>query len=226
MKLIYHGKTKDVYLLEDGKVQLRFKDDMTGKDGVFDPGENQVGLTVAGMGELNLRVSEHFFRLLEAQGIPTHYVSSDPEQATMVVQNCAPFGQGLEVIHRNYAVGSFLRRYGLYAQEMQPLDDYVEFTLKDDERQDPLITEDGLVQLGLLTRDEYRVLYDLTVRIAQLLTQTLADLGLTLIDIKFEYGRTPEGEIVLMDELSAGNMRVYREGEKLGPEAISQAVLG
>jgi len=225
MNLIYKGKTKDVYDHGDGTVLLKFKDDMTGKDGVFDPGENQVGLTVAGMGRQNLLLTDFFYKLLEKHGIRTHFISSDIDRAEMVVRACRPFGYGLEVIYRNYAVGSFLRRYGLYATEMMPLPDYVEFTIKDDKRQDPLITQDALIVLGILTADEYLILVDQTRKIARLLTSFMKEKGLDLIDIKFEFGKTRDGEIVLMDEISSGSMRVYQNGKKLEPEQVSKIIL-
>ena len=80
MKKIYEGKTKDVYSLDNGNVMLKFKDDCTGKDGVFDPGENAVGLTIEGIGKANLETSIHYFELLKAAGIKTHYVSADIEK--------------------------------------------------------------------------------------------------------------------------------------------------
>lgn len=225
MKQIYTGKTKDVFELENGNFLLKFKDDVTGKDGVFDPGENQVGLSIEGMGVTNLKVTNMFFDKLEALEILTHRVNSNIQEVTMEVKNCGPFGKGLEVIYRNFAVGSFIKRYGKYATEMMPLKDYVEFTLKDDERQDPLITKDGLIQLGILTSEEYEKLVELTVKIANMTTQILKEKGLQLIDIKFEYGKTKDGQIVLMDEMSAGNMRVYKDGLKLDPQEISKLIL-
>ncbi len=86
MERIYQGKTKDVYAKEDGNIRLFFKDDMTGKDGVFDPGENQVGLTVDGSGRSGLAVSQYFFEHLEANGIATHYLAADLDEKTMDVK--------------------------------------------------------------------------------------------------------------------------------------------
>ncbi len=225
MKLIYKGKTKDVFELENGNVLLKFKDDVTGKDGVFDPGENQIGLTIEGIGNVNQRVSSYFFDELAKKGIKTHFVRSDIDNGEMEVLKCSPFGKGIEVIFRNYAVGSFIRRYGLYAEDMLPLDNYVEITLKDDERKDPLITEDALVQLKILTHEEYQSLKEQTIKISNIITDLLKDKGLDMIDIKLEYGRTAEGEVVLIDEISSGNMRVYKDGNKMDPEDLSQIIL-
>lgn len=225
MKLLYKGKTKDVYEVNSAEVQLRFKDDMTGLDGVFDPGANEIGLSVEGMGKTNLAVTDLFLNLLENAGVSTHFISSDFENGTMNVKKCRPFGKGLEIIERKYAVGSFLRRYGLYAEEMMPLDDYVEITLKDDHRQDPLITKDALLALKILKEKQYEFLIAQTIKITDLIEEYLAERGLQLIDIKLEYGMDKTENIVLMDEISAGNMRVYRAGEKLEPEELSKIIL-
>ena len=83
-KLIYTGKTKNVYALPNGNCLLKFKDDCTGKDGVFDPGENAVGLTIEGVGDVNLRMSIYFFEKINAAGIRTHYVSANLDDTTMV----------------------------------------------------------------------------------------------------------------------------------------------
>ena len=110
MELVYTGKTKNVYALENGNYLLKFKDDCTGKDGVFDPGENAVGLTIDGVGDVNLRMSVYFFEKINAAGIRTHYVGADLGETTMEVLPAKVFGKGLEVICRRRAVGSFLRR--------------------------------------------------------------------------------------------------------------------
>lgn len=225
MKPLYVGKTKDVYSINDHEVLLKFKDDMTGKDGVFDPGSNEVGLSIDGMGRLNLRVTNFFMDQLAQAGILTHVVSTDLEKGEMVVKKCQPFGKGLEVIFRHFAVGSFVRRYGLYAKDMMPLDNYVEMTLKDDKRQDPLITKEALVMLGLMSDSEYDYLVVQTKRIATIITNILAKKNLELIDIKLEFGKTSDGQIVLIDELSSGNMRVYQEGHKIDPIDLSNLIL-
>ena len=148
MELIYKGKTKDVFQLENGNVLLKFKDDCTGKDGVFDPGENAVGLTIDGVGDVNLRMSIYFFEKVNAAGIKTHYVSADVENATMEVLPATVFGHGLEVICRLVATGSFIRRYGEYIKDGTVLEGgYVECTFKNDEKGDPLVTSEGLAAL-------------------------------------------------------------------------------
>ena len=90
LKLVYTGKTKNVYALDNGNFLLKFKDDCTGKDGVFDPGENSVGLTIEGVGDVNLRMSIYFFEKINAAGIYTHYVSANLEDTTMEVRLPSP----------------------------------------------------------------------------------------------------------------------------------------
>ena len=111
MKEIYRGKTKDVFDLENGQYLLKFKDDVTGTDGVFDPGANTVGLTMEGAGEAGLKLTKFFFEKINAAGIATHYVNADIANRTMTVLPASVFGEGVEVICRYRAVGSFLRRY-------------------------------------------------------------------------------------------------------------------
>lgn len=221
MKTIYTGKTKNLLEDEQGNIHMFFKDDVTGKDGVFDPGANHVGLSIDGSGLANLIVTIHFFELLKEKGIKTHYVKSNIDEKTMQVEKAKVFGKGLEVILRYRAVGSFLRRYGDYVEEGAPLDHFVEFTLKDDDREDPPITKDGLVMLGIMTADEYEQIVALEKKIGDVVKEDLASKGLDLYDIKFEFGKlVSTGEVVLIDEIAGGNMRVYKDGEYVSPLEI------
>ncbi|HIZ56674.1 MAG TPA: phosphoribosylaminoimidazolesuccinocarboxamide synthase [Firmicutes bacterium] len=216
MDKVYQGKTKDVFALEDGNYLLKFKDDVTGENGVFDPGANTVGLSIEGMGKANLKMSVFFFEILKKAGIQTHYISANLDDATMVVIPAKPFGKGLEVICRYRAVGSFIRRYGAYVAEGTPLDAYVETTLKDDGRGDPLITPDGLAALDIMNTAQYDSMKEMTQKIAGIVRDTLAAKGLELYDIKFEFGFS-NGEVILIDEIAAGNMRVYKDGKIVDP---------
>ena len=225
MKLTYTGKTKDVYMLDNGHALLQFKDDVTGENGVFDPGANTVGLSIDGMGKLNLAMSKYYFELLGEKSVKTHYVSCDADKGTMEVLSASPFGKGLEVICRLRAVGSFIRRYGAYVEAGTPLPAYVEMTLKDDERGDPLITQEGLQVLGVMTRQQYEDAADMTRRITRIIAEDLASRGLELYDIKLEFGFAG-GQVILMDEIASGNMRVYENGQVLDPIALTRRVLG
>jgi len=226
MKHVYTGKTKDVFELEDGNYLLKFKDDVTGEDGVFDPGANSVGLSIEGAGMAGLTLTQFFFEKLKERNIPTHYIDADIEKQEMKVAPATVFGNGLEVICRFRAVGSFLRRYGAYVEEGQPLDAFVEVTIKDDERQDPPISKDALDMLGILTTDEYEVLKSLTKDISFVVREELGKKGMELYDIKLEFGRNKANEIILIDEISGGNMRVYKDGKYILPLDLEQLLLG
>ena len=221
-KLVYVGKTKNVYALDNGNYLLEFKDDCTGKDGVFDPGENSVGLTIEGVGDVNLRMSMYFFEKINAAGIKTHYVSADLAKTTMEVLPAKVFGKGLEVICRHKAVGSFFRRYGQYIEEGADLPAYVETTFKNDELGDPLVTKDALVILGVMTEEQYEAIKEMTQKITQIVADDLKEKGLVLYDIKFEYGYDAEGKVMLIDEIASGNMRVYKDGKYIDPMTLSE----
>ncbi len=213
MKRVYTGKTKDVFALENGNYLLKFKDDCTGKDGVFDPGENAVGLTIDGVGDVNLRMSIYFFEKINAAGIKTHFVNADLKNTTMEVLPAKVFGQGLEVICRHKAVGSFIRRYGQYIESGADLPAYVEMTFKNDELGDPLVTKDALVALGVMSDKQYEDIKEMTQKITQIVADDLKEKGLVLYDIKFEFGYDADGNVMLIDEVASGNMRVYKDGE-------------
>lgn len=226
MTLKYKGKTKDVYALTDNKVLLKFKDDVTGEDGVFDPGANTVGLSIEGVGKSGLRMTQFFFEELEKRGIKTHYISADLEDVSMIVKEAENFGKGLEVICRFRAVGSFLRRYGAYVQEGTPLNALVEITIKDDERGDPTISKDALAMLQILSEQEYEILKHQTVEICTIIKEELGKKNLELYDIKLEFGRDKStNEIILIDEISGGNMRVYKNGNYISPLELEKEFL-
>lgn len=222
MKLVYTGKTKNVFALDNGNYMLKFKDDCTGKDGVFDPGENSVGLTIDGVGDVNLRMSIYFFEKVNAAGIKTHYVSADLANTTMEVLPAKPFGKGLEVICRHKAVGSFIRRYGDYIEAGADLPAYVETTFKNDEKGDPLVTKDALVALGVMSDKQYDDIKLMTQNITKIVADDLLEKGLVLYDIKFEFGYDKDGEVMLIDEIASGNMRVYKNGEYIDPMTLSE----
>ena len=221
-KLVYTGKTKNVFELDNGNYLLKFKDDVTGKDGVFDPGMNQVGLTIEGVGDVNLRMTTYYFEKINAAGIRTHFISSDLENTTMEVKPAKVFGNGLEVICRHKAVGSFFRRYGEYIEEGADLPAYVETTFKNDEKEDPLVTKDGLIVLGIMTDEQYEDIKKMTQEITQIVADDMLEKGLVLYDIKFEFGYDKDGKVMLIDEIASGNMRVYKDGEYIEPLKLSE----
>jgi len=225
MKKVYEGKTKDVYQLDNGNVMLKFKDDCTGKDGVFDPGENSVGLTIEGIGRANLETSVYYFELLKAAGVKTHYVSANLDECTMEVLPGKVFGKGLEVICRLVATGSFIRRYGAYIADGTKLEGgYVECTFKDDAKGDPLVTSEGLEALGVMSQDMFNSMKEQTLKITKVVADDLAKKGMELWDIKFEFGYNND-EVILIDEIASGNMRVYKDGKIVDPMDLTKLIL-
>ena len=215
MELVKVGKTKDVYKLSDGNYLLKFKDTVTGHpSGESDPGGNSVVGSVAGVGSGALKMTVYYFELLKKRNIPTHYVSADLSKNEMVVRPAQVFGSGLEFVVRYKAVGSFVRRFGLYCKEGDELPKVFEVTLKDDAHDDPPATGEILAALELLTPAQYDKVHGETIKICDIVKDDLEGRGLELIDIKVEFGLV-DGQIALIDEISPGNMRVYKDGKKL-----------
>lgn len=224
MQHVYEGKTKSVFKRDDGLYVLVLKDDVTGENGQIDPGANNIMGQLPGMGKASLKMSRYYFELLKQQGIKTHYVDSNIDENTMLVKPADTFGSGLEVICRFVAWGSFVRRYGKYCEAGKPLDALVEITLKDDDRGDPLITEEALDQLGILSPEEYKNLKESARKIAAIIRADLKSWQLELYDIKFEFGRA-DGEIILIDDISGGNMRVFdQNGKQVDPLELSALI--
>jgi len=237
LKKIYDGKTKDVYRHSDGKILLKSKDDVTGwiiteADGstriVEDPGANSVVGRVEGLGLKNIKSSAYYFDLFEKAGIATHYIGSDFENATMLVRDADQIGCGLECIVRYFAMGSILRAYPAYLTKGRPLHDFFEITTKDDAAGDPRISRDLLASPDFgapMTDAQYEECRQLCLKAAELIRDDLASIGYTLIDIKFEIGRI-DGHTRIIDEVSAGIMRVYKgdisvDDNKLSEEELS-----
>lgn len=233
-QIIYSGKTKDLYALPNGNVLLVFKDDVTGADGVIDPGANTVIGQVAGKGRKSLEMTNYFFKLLQTANIPTHLVALDLDAATMEVRRAEPLGKdidgvgGLEFVCRTRPWGSFLRRYHRYIEspELSSLDHLVEITVKDDERGDPLINDDTIVALDLVSATNLELAKDITRRVSRLVEENLKTKDLTLIDMKIEIGLVDD-EVVVIDEISADAMRVMdKHGKVLEHETIYQKLIG
>jgi len=226
VRLLQDGKTKSVLEKDDGTLVLKFKDDVTGADGKIDPGANAVVGQVEGKGNASLRLSHYFFTRLQEEGIPSHFLAADPAENTMTVKRAELFGRGLEFICRLQAYGSFLRRYGAYAREFQELDYLVEITIKDDERGDPLINDDTILALEIMTAEQLETAKDLTRRLTRLVEEELAAKDLKLIDIKFEFGLV-DGAVAVIDEISGDNMRVMdKEGKLLDQKELCGAFFG
>lgn len=230
---IYSGKTKDLYALPGGNVLLVFKDDVTGENGIIDPGANTVIGQVEGKGRKSLAMTDYFFRRLNAANIPTHLVQLDLEKGTMEVRRAEPLGKdisgkgGLEFVCRTRPWGSFVRRYQQYIRDAERKLDYlVEITVKDDERSDPLINDDTIVALGLASPAQLEQAKDITRRVCRIVEADLNEKGLTLIDMKIETGLV-DGEVVVIDEISADAMRVMdKEGKVLDHGTVYEKLIG
>ncbi|NLJ87153.1 MAG: phosphoribosylaminoimidazolesuccinocarboxamide synthase [Firmicutes bacterium] len=223
MRRIYVGKTKDVFALDDGNTMLLFKDTVTGTEGRIDSGANEIIGEMEGKGGASLRLTVYFFELLHKEGIPTHYVGMGPKENSIIVQSARSYG--LEVICREKAWGSFVRRYGKHVTQGKPLPSLVEFTLKDDERGDPLIVPEALVALGIVGQDEVEYMMDMAKQITAMIKRHLARRDLELIDIKYEFGEV-NGRPLLIDEISGDSMRVVKDGRVLLQNELAQAIFG
>lgn len=221
MKLIHRGKTKDIYEAGDGLAVLYFKDDVTGTEAGIDPGADSVIGQLEGKGIAALRMSRYFFDLLTRKGLPNHYISCDEAQRTMTVRKAQWLG--LEFICRYKAAGSFVRRYGKWVKEGKPLAGLVEITVKDDERGDPLINDEGIAALEILSADQVSKAKNIVRQAAGLVKEELSRLGLELIDLKFELGLV-DGELMIIDDVSGDNMRVFKDGKPTDSLELSRLV--
>ncbi|MCL1804027.1 MAG: phosphoribosylaminoimidazolesuccinocarboxamide synthase [Eubacteriaceae bacterium] len=206
MELMYDGKTKQVLRDESsGDYYLFFKDSATGEDGVFDPGYNTVGGSVAGKGQAGIAISKHFFEVMQANGLPTHYLGADIKACLMKVRQVDV--PKLEFVLRYYTAGSMCRRFSL--EPGIPFDPpYLEVTLKDDEQGDPLISERICLMKGLLEPGQYDECLDLLVKAGAILRGELQAMGLELIDFKLEFGFGSDGELYIADEITPDIWRV------------------
>jgi phosphoribosylaminoimidazole-succinocarboxamide synthase len=211
LKLIYEGKAKYVYALNDELLLMVFKDDVTAFDG-------KVKATVIGKGILAARLTAFFFRLLEEQGIRTHFIDYDGCRGIVVKRaNIIP----LEVIVRNYAYGSLFRRMPSY-KLLQKLDPpLTEFHYKDDVLGDPLVLEEDILRTGILSREELEYIKQLSLKINSILLEFFESRNLRFVDMKLEFGKVRSGEIVLCDEISGDTFRVLDpSGEHLDKEVF------
>jgi len=220
MDTIYVGKTKDVLVdVTTGERYLLFKDSATGENGVFDPGSNTVGGSVEGKGKVGLEVTAYFFELMEKNGVQTHYLGADLAKGLMKVK--AVTVPKLEFVLRYFTAGSMCRRFTL--ESGIPFDPpYTEVTLKDDAQGDPLISERLCLMKGLLVPGQYDAALDLLVKVGDVLRAELAELGLTLIDFKVEFGFDADGNICVADEITPDIWRVKDENGVI-PDQITCA---
>lgn len=247
-KLVYRGKSKDVYEIAGGKYagkyRMVFTDRATGyiENGkpVFDPGRDIVVGEIPGKGAVACRFATYFFRLLKDRGIASHFIDS-PAENEMIVEPALPIGMeeaapeyagsaplaNLEFTWRNNAQGSFWRRYS-FVKPCGKLNCLIEAWTKGES--DTLITFESLEDTGVLARSEIAQVRALVKEVAEVVTADMASRELHVIDGKFELGRLRDGDgrIVIIDEISPDVLRVCRgyspdeSGDcKIHPECIS-----
>ena len=217
------GKTKDLIANNGGTCTFLFKDDACGEDGVFNPGANEVGLKIDGMGRASLLLSQHFFSILKENGVPSHFISADVEKGSMDCQylNILP----VEFIWRSKAWGSFCKMYGV--EQGLILNGLIEATLKDDALGDPRINRDACIALGKLTAEQYEQCEQSTRRIGEILYRELAKYDYELIDFKVEFGTDSKGLVLLADEISGGIWRILgKDGKSVDPIETAKKICG
>ena len=198
-ELLYEGKAKKVYKTDDENLYIvDYKDDATAFNGLK---KGQI----AGKGVVNNKMSNFLMTVMEKKGIPTHFVKELSDRETLVKKvSIVP----LEVIVRNIAAGSFSKRLGV--EEGTPLKTTVlEFCYKDDALGDPLINDYHAMALGLATREELDTIADMTFKVNEILIEYFKTINIELVDFKIEFGRTPDGQIILADEISPDTCRLW-----------------
>jgi len=214
MKLLYRGKAKDVYELDEDRVVIEFRDDLTAGDGKKREERE-------GKGNLNAQISSRFMELLKKNGIPSHYLGF--EEPNRHVAKKVEIVR-VEVICRNIATGSLLKRYPFReGQELSP--PIVEFGLKSDEYHDPMLNRDIALALGVVnSEEEMEKMRKITLEVNRILRDFLEGKGILLVDFKLEFGYTREGELVLADEVSPDTCRFWDAGsrEKMDKDRFRQ----
>ncbi len=215
---LYEGKAKKVYATDDpALVIVSYKDDATALDGL------KKG-TIVGKGVVNNRMSDFLFGLLEKNGVPTHFVRELNDREALVKKvSIVP----LEVIIRNISAGSFAKRYGV-EEGIVFAEPTIEFSYKNDELHDPLINSYHALALGLATREEIETIKTLAFRVNEILKAYFLSLNVRLVDFKLEFGRLPDGTIVLADEISPDTCRFWdaKTGEKLDKDRFRRDMGG
>ena len=215
---LYEGKAKKVFATDDpALVIVSYKDDATALDGL------KKG-TIAGKGVVNDKMSDFLFALLEKNGIPTHFVEELNDREALVRKvSIVP----LEVIIRNISAGSFAKRYGV-EEGIVFAEPTIEFSYKNDELHDPLINSYHALALGLATKDEIETIKSMAFRVNDILREYFLRLNVKLVDFKLEFGRLPDGRIVLADEISPDTCRFWDAvtGEKLDKDRFRRDMGG
>lgn len=215
---LYEGKAKKVFATEDPNLYIvDYKDDATAFNG-------QKKGQIAGKGAINNVMSNHMFQLLEKQGVPTHFVEQLSERETVVKKvTIVP----LEVIIRNISAGSFAKRYGV-EEGIVFAAPTVEFSYKNDDLGDPLINDYHALALNLATEEEIEQIKAMAFKVNEVMKDYFDHLNVALVDFKLEFGKTPDGKIILADEISPDTCRLWDKttGEKLDKDRFRRDLGG
>lgn len=216
--MIYEGKAKKVYDTDDANaVIVDYKDDATALNGL------KKG-TIEDKGIINNRVTNHLMKILEKEGVPTHFIEEISDRETIVKKvTIVP----LEVIVRNIAAGSLAKRLGL-EEGVKMKKTVLEYCYKDDALGDPIVNEYHIMAMEYCTKDELDLIAKYSLKVNEVLTAYLKDLNIELIDFKLEFGKTSDGTIVLADEISPDTCRFWDSvtGEKLDKDRFRRDMGG
>lgn len=196
---MYEGKAKKVFATDvENLCIVSYKDDATAFNGL------KKG-TILGKGAINNRVTNHLMKLLEKNGVPTHFVEELSDCETVVKKvKIVP----LEVIVRNIAAGSLAKRLGL-EEGTKMKKTVLEFCYKDDALGDPMVNEYHILAMEYCTEEELRLISEYALKVNDILTEYLKEANIELIDFKLEFGKTANGQIVLADEISPDTCRFW-----------------
>ncbi len=215
---LYEGKAKKVYATDNPEyVIVSYKDDATALDGL------KKG-TIAGKGAINNRMSNYIMKILEKNGVPTHFVEELNDRETVVRKvSIVP----LEVIIRNISAGSFAKRYGV-EEGIVFSEPTIEFSYKNDDLHDPLINDYHALALGLATKEEIETIKKYAFKVNEVMKEYFKGLGVTLVDFKLEFGKTTDGKIILADEISPDTCRFWdsKTNEKLDKDRFRRDMGG
>lgn len=218
LEQLYEGKAKKVFKTDDPNAYIvEYKDDATAFNGL------KKG-TIAEKGIINNKVSNHLMKMLEGHGVPTHVIEQISDRETVVKKaSIVP----IEVIVRNIAAGSLSKRLGI-PEGTKLAKTVLEYSYKDDALGDPMINDYHVFAMELATPQELKTIADYAFKINEILAAYLKDLNIELIDFKLEFGKTPDGKIILADEISPDTCRFWDSmtGEKLDKDRFRRDMGG
>lgn len=218
LEQVYEGKAKKVFKTDDPELYIvDYKDDATALNG------KKRG-TIAGKGVINNQMTNRLMQKMEKAGIPTHFVRELSDRETVVKKvSIVP----LEVIVRNLSAGHFASRYGV-KEGLVFEHPTIEFSYKCDALDDPLLNESHALALKLATQEEIEIIKKYSFAVNNVLKAFWAECGVTLVDFKLEFGRLPDGTIVLADEISPDTCRLWdaKTGEKLDKDRFRRDLGG